>query len=133
MSEDFDWSGTIVENPRWEEGMSTSLAAGVRAVEADIYLLFLADMPEVPASLARRLVDAHLRTGKPIVHPVYQGRRGHPVLVAATLREHLLAITGDKGPRHIIRDNPEWVARVEVDDPGVLFDVDTPEDLERRP
>ncbi len=129
LAEDFDWGGRLVENPRWEEGMSTSLAVGVRAVRADMYLLFLADMPEVPASLAARLIAAHARTGKPIVHPVYQGRRGHPVLVAASLRDHLLAITGDKGPRHLIRDHPEWVERVEVDDAGVLFDVDSPEDL----
>ena len=61
--------------------------------------------------------------------PVCHGRRGHPVMMSAVLREELLALTGDVGARELIRAHPEWVGEFETEDEAVLFDVDRPADL----
>jgi CTP:molybdopterin cytidylyltransferase MocA len=121
----------FVVNPDHAEGMGASLRAGVRAASADAeaYLVVLADMPGITPALIASLVACHAAAGKAIVVPVCGGRRGHPVVLGAALRETLLGITGDVGAREIIRAHPEWVAEFETQDESVLFDVDRPADL----
>lgn len=123
---------TRVVNPDYAEGMGSSLRAGVMAApeDADAYLIALADMPEVTAELVDSLVDFAERTSRQIIVPLHGGQRGHPVVIKRDLRDALLQIKGDVGARAIIRDNPEMVRYFETDDPGVVFDVDSPEDLE---
>jgi len=116
-----------VENPEHEEGMGSSLRAGVRAAgEADTYLIALADMPAITPALIVALVACYREAGRPIVVPVCRGHRGHPVMIGAALRDALLAITGDVGAREIIRAHPDWVGVFETEDEAVLFDVDVP-------
>jgi molybdenum cofactor cytidylyltransferase len=67
--------------------------------------------------------------GHDIVVPVFDGKRGHPVLFAARYFTRLCALSGDTGARGILNAHPERVSAVPVDDPGTLLDVDTPEDL----
>jgi molybdenum cofactor cytidylyltransferase len=121
----------FIGNPDHAEGMGASLRAGVQAApaDADAYLVALADMPSITPALIAALIACHAAAGKPVVVPVCGGRRGHPVMIAAGLREALLAVTGDVGAREIIRAHPEWVMEFETDDPAVLFDVDLPADL----
>jgi molybdenum cofactor cytidylyltransferase len=121
----------FVVNPDHREGMSSSLRVGVRAapLDAEAYLIALADMPEVRPSLISSLIAFHRESGKPIVFPVCDGRRGHPVVIGRGLREALLATTGDVGAREIIRTNPELVAPFETADRGAVFDIDVPGDL----
>jgi molybdenum cofactor cytidylyltransferase len=121
----------FIVNPDYAEGMGASLRTGVRAApaEAEAYLVALADMPRITPALIASLIACHAVTGKPIVIPVCGGRRGHPVMIAAGLRETLLAVTGDVGAREIIRTHPEWVGEFETVDAAVLFDVDLPADL----
>ncbi len=110
-------------------GMGHSLACGVRAsAQADGWLIALGDMPFVrPASIAA--VAAALARGAPIAAPSYGGRRGHPVGLAAGFRDHLLGLRGDEGARRLLRAHAGRMVRVDVDDPGVLRDVDWPGDL----
>ena len=121
----------FVINPDHAEGMGSSLRAGVRAApgDADAYLVALADMPGITPALIASLVTCHAAAGKPIVVPVCGGRRGHPVMIAAGLRDPLLAVTGDVGAREIIGAHPEWIGEFETDDAAVFFDVDLPADL----
>ena len=118
----------FVENPDHEEGMGSSLRAGVRAAtgDADAYLVALADMPGITPGLIAGLVARHRQAGRPIMVPVCDGHRGHPVVIGAGLREALLTVTGDVGAREIIRAHPEWVGEFETKDQAVLFDVDQP-------
>lgn len=122
----------FVINPEHEEGMGSSLRAGVRAApaETDAYLVALADMPAIGPELIASLIACYRAAGKRIVVPVYQGRRGHPVMISGALREALLAISGDVGAREIIRQHPEWVGGFETEDGAVVYDVDAPADLE---
>ena len=109
-------------------GMGDSIAAGVRAsTQASGWLILPGDMPEVqPASL--RAVAAAL-DHSPIAYAQYRGRRGHPVGFGAELYSELTALTGDNGARRIVSRFP--AVGVELDDAGVLLDIDTAEDLQR--
>lgn len=108
-------------------GMGYSIAAGVGArPDASGWLVLPGDMPLVrPATLqaVARKLDEH-----PVVFAQYKGRRGHPVGFAAELYSELVALTGDEGARRLAARYP--AIGLEVDDPGVLVDVDTQDDLE---
>ena len=94
------------------------------------YIIALADMPFVSAD-SIRAVAAALQGGAKLVAPVYRGQRGHPVGLAASYRDELLALGGDAGARDIIRRDAANLQLVDVDDPGVLWDIDTRADLQR--
>lgn len=113
-----------------ERGMGASLAAGVRAsAEADGWIVALGDMPWIsPATI--EAVARKLDEGATIVAPVYRGRRGHPVGFGATQGAALARLDGDFGARSLVASSA--VTLIEVDDPGVLADVDTPADLQQR-
>ena len=123
----------LVPNVDYAEGMATSLVAGVRAADpdTDVLLLALGDMPGIGAELIHRLLTAFEGTTQPILVPVFGGRRGHPVLFDRSCRDLLLGLAGDAGARGVLAASPERVHEEPVDDPAVLFDVDTPADLAR--
>jgi molybdenum cofactor cytidylyltransferase len=120
----------VVVNPHYREGMSTSIKAGLRALKGseDAVLMVLADQPLLRPGTVDRLLAAYEETGARAVVPAYEGRWGNPVLLDLSLRERLESITGDAGCREIVRALDD-VLVVDVDDPGVLVDVDTEEDL----
>jgi molybdenum cofactor cytidylyltransferase len=119
----------VVVAARADDGMGASLAAGIAAADGtDAYVVALADMPWVTTATIRAVVEA-LRGGASIAAPRYRGRRGHPVGFAAAHRAELVALTGDQGARAIVEARASFVAFVDVDDAGVLADVDVPGDL----
>ena len=110
-------------------GMGASLAAGIAAASgADGFVVALGDMPWVAPATIRAVVEA-LRSGASIAAPRYHGGRGHPVGFAAAHRAELVALAGDQGARTIVEANASLVTFVDVDDTGVLADVDVPGDL----
>jgi molybdenum cofactor cytidylyltransferase len=115
--------------PRAREGMGESLAHAVRATrDAEGWVVALADMPFVrPESI--RAVAERIAGGAAIVAPRHRGQRGHPVGFAARYLVELEALSGDEGARAIVNRDAALVEFVECDDPGVLRDVDRPEDL----
>jgi len=119
----------IIECAEAEWGMGHSLAAGIAAAStADAWLIALADMPFIKASTITGLA-AQLYVGSPLIAPFHGGQRGHPVGFASGLGAELLSSTGDAGAREILARHAEELARFDVNDPGILFDVDTPADL----
>ena len=115
---------------RAPEGMGGTLAQVVAAAPADAsgYIVALADMPFIHVD-SIRAVAAALQSGAPLVAPSYRGQRGHPVGLSAAYRDELLALKGDAGARDIIQRDAALMQLIEVDDPGVLRDIDTPGDL----
>jgi len=107
-------------------GMGDSIAAGVSIhASAGGWLVLPGDMPLVrPSSL--RAVAAALDQ-QPIAFAQHRGRRGHPVGFGAELFSELVMLKGDEGARRLLARYP--TAAVELDDPGVLFDIDTVDDL----
>ena len=121
----------LVENARAEEGMGTSIAAGVAAIdpEADAVLLVLADMPEIErADIDRLIAGFDPGEGRAIVRAVTaEGRPGQPVLFGRRFFEALRALEGDAGARAIVAEHPEFVADVVLPDGRAVLDLDTPE------
>jgi molybdenum cofactor cytidylyltransferase len=109
-------------------GMGFSIATGVAArPDATGWLVLPADMPMVqPATL---LAVAAALEHHPVAYAQHRGRRGHPVGFAAELYSELVTLTGDEGARRLVARYPAH--GVDVDDPGVLIDVDTEADLEK--
>jgi len=120
----------VLECPEAERGMGHSLAAGVAALaDAGAWLVALADMPFIGEPTCRRIVQA-IADGAELAVPVYRGRRGHPVGFSAVYRDRLLALDGDRGARDLLAANVDRLRLIEVDDPGILRDVDSPDDLQ---
>jgi molybdenum cofactor cytidylyltransferase len=116
--------------PEAVRGMGDSLAHAVRATsDADGWVVALADMPLIEVATIRRVARA-LTAGALIAAPVYRGKRGHPVGFAASLGERLAQLTGDAGAREIVRSEAARVQSIEVEDAGVLADIDTPAQLQ---
>jgi 4-nitrophenyl phosphatase len=118
---------------RWEEGLSTSVRAGLAALppEAEAAILMQCDQPLLTASLLQAMVDRFEETGAAVVHPAHAGRRGTPTLFARRLFPELAALEGNVGGRAVVAAHPGEAATVEVIDPDVLADIDTPADYER--
>ncbi|ALT77013.1 nucleotidyltransferase family protein [Paucibacter sp. KCTC 42545] len=109
-------------------GMGYSIAAGVRASgDAEGWLIMPADMPLLRASSILAVADALEQY--PVAFAQYKGRQGHPVGFNAELYSELVDLQGDEGARRILARYPSQA--VDIDDPGVLVDVDTVEDLDR--
>jgi molybdenum cofactor cytidylyltransferase len=113
------------------EGMGTSLAAGVRAsLDVDGWIVTLADMPFIRPETIRTVLRA-LGEGAAIAAPSFRGERGHPVGFAKRFYAELSSLHGDEGAREVLTRHPDGIVLCEVDDPGVLRDIDEPSDLTR--
>jgi molybdenum cofactor cytidylyltransferase len=114
-----------------DEGMGASLASAVRA-SGDVagWVIALADMPYIrPETIVK--IAASLAAGAAIAAPAYRGERGHPVGLSARFRAQHETLHGDEGARSVLKENAGLIKLIEVDDPGVCRDIDTPDDLRR--
>ncbi len=119
---------TIVKNPRAEEGMGASIAAGIAASrDSDGWLIALADMPFLQPNSVAAVKNA-LSPGS-IVVPACRGRQGHPVGFGSAFGDALAALQGDRGARALLALHPDCVKVLEVADEGILRDIDLPTDL----
>jgi molybdenum cofactor cytidylyltransferase len=117
----------VVFNPDYDQGMSTSVKAGIRSLPAAVAgaAIFLVDHPLIDPKTVNALLE-RLSPGK-IVVPVHAGRRGHPVVFAASLFGEILELFSDQGLNTVVKKNRERVVEVDVEDAGILRDIDTPE------
>jgi len=123
---------TIVDNPDFAAGLSSSLRAGVAALPADLdgVLVLLGDMPRVtPAHLDRLIAAFAPPEGRAICIPTHRAKRGNPILWDARFLPEMRALDGDQGARGLIGRHADQVCEVEMPDDGVLLDVDTPSAL----
>lgn len=128
----FDPRVQIVHAADHAEGMGASLRTGIAQVGPDAAgaFVFLGDMPRVPHGVLKGLAVA-VGAGAPAAAPVWEGRRGNPVLLGRRLFGDLLRLTGDQGARSVLKGLEGELVLVEAPDDGVLFDVDEPGDLIR--
>src|SRR2546422_8299118 len=119
----------LLLNPDYANGMSTSIQAGLRAINADAAMIVLADQPLVESQTLDLLIDEYRRSKPSVVIPTFNGFRGNPIIVDRSLFAEMMEIRGDIGCRSIFGNHP--VHLLPVDDRGVVTDIDTVEDYER--
>ena len=121
----------IVENPNYSRGQLSSLKVGLSALQPNAAgaLVHLGDHPMVRMETFQAIVDSYNQTGKPIVIARQDGRRGHPVIFDRAMFGELLSAPEEEGARHVVNANGSRVAYVDLDDPGINLDLDTPADL----
>jgi len=127
----------IIENAHYLQGMSTSLHAGLHALmtigntqtppapKVSSTLVILGDQPLMTTTIINTLIATWQVTGKRIVAPLYDGRRGNPVLFDASLFAELLQTTGDEGGRSVIERHHQEIATLEIDNTLASYDLDT--------
>ena len=126
-------SVTIVHNPDFANGLSTSLRAAVNALSDDIegIVVCLGDMPAVTTAHIEKLMSAFdPASGRFIVVPTVRGKRGNLVLWHRRYFDQMTQISGDVGARHLIGENEDALVEIAMDDDAVLQDLDTPAALE---
>jgi len=117
-------------NEQHEMGMLSSVICGFRSLpeDANAALIYLGDQPGIPPIVTDTILEAYNEDLLGIVIPVYNHRRGHPLLVDLKYRSEIQKLDLDQGLRSLMHLFPEDVLEVEVDEPGILIDIDTKED-----
>ena len=123
----------IVINDDWAQGQLSSIQAALRSLPAGTegILLCLVDHPLVTAALVAELIDKFAVTHAPIVLPVHQGRRGHPVIFSAAVYDELLKAPADKGARAVVWAHAREVAEVFTEEEGCVLNLNDPDTLQR--
>ena len=128
-------SGTafVVENHDFSCGYGSSLQVGLRALSCSCAgaMFLLGDQPLVTAQTIEKLILAFQKEPERWVAPSWNGQRGNPVITPASWFDRIFALKGDTGPRKHLKDPSAHLKLVDVEDRGVVFDIDSPEDYER--
>lgn len=117
-------------NEQHETGMISSVMCGFRSLpeNANAALIYLGDQPGIPPVVTEAILEAYNEDLLGIVIPVYNRHRGHPLLVDLKYRRNIEKLDLEQGLRSLMHLFPEDVLEVEVDEPGILVDIDTRED-----
>ena len=123
----------VVFNPKYAEGMSGSLKLGLTAAGpwVEAMIVALGDQPYLSPATVDKMIRAYRRSGAPVVVPVYNGRRGNPVLFDRSTFADVMSIRGDEGARSVVEKNRRTLLEVPVSDRGVMTDIDTPADYRK--
>jgi len=124
----------LVVNPHPEQPQLVSLQLAIRSIPEQLVdgaLVCLVDHPCIERETVRLLLDRYYQSGKRIVIPTFGGRRGHPVLFAASLFGELLAAPLEQGARAVVHKFAANVLEVPTEDEGVILDIDDPESYRR--
>ncbi|HYL83341.1 MAG TPA: nucleotidyltransferase family protein [Candidatus Angelobacter sp.] len=121
----------IVVNPEWEKGQLSSIQAAVRSLPpgTDGMLLCLVDHPLISGPLVQELIEQFYKSGKAIVLPVYEGRRGHPVIFSAKLYQELLRAPLETGARAVVWAHAADVEEVSTNEEGCVLNLNDPQTM----
>ena len=122
-----------VVNPQYKLGQLSSLVCGLGALSPDseAAVVNLVDHPLVRAETITALIASFRTDPVPIIIAAHQGKRGHPVLFSRQVYVELLAAPLEKGAKVVVRKDPARVRQVPLDDPGIVADIDTPQEYRR--
>jgi molybdenum cofactor cytidylyltransferase len=122
----------IIENARFQDGMFSSVSAGVRGLGSATAAFFLlpVDVPLVRTWTLRRLLAVHEERPGSLVHPCFRGRRGHAPLIPSDLVDAILGAPAEGGLKAVLARCKERAVNVEVPDRNILFDVNSPAQCE---
>lgn len=125
--------GEIVVNHEWEKGQLSSIHAALLSLppETEGILLCPVDHPLVSASLVDELIEAFHKTRAPVVVPLYEGRRGHPVIFSSAVYQELLDAPLEKGARAVVWAHAAEVAEVPTNEEGCVLNLNDPEAFQK--
>jgi molybdenum cofactor cytidylyltransferase len=123
----------IVINHDWEKGQLSSIQAALRSLPpgTDGILLCLIDHPLISSLLVQDLIEQFYKTKKPIVLPVYEGRRGHPLIFSASLYDELLHAPLETGARAVVWAHTGEVEEVQTNEEGCVLNLNDPETMNK--
>lgn len=124
---------TVIYNPDYELGQSTSLVQGLEGIEQNCtgILCMLGDQPLTRVSTINKLITEFKNREALIVFPQYKQQRGNPVIFSAELKEEMSQVEGDKGARQLLVKYQKYTKAIEVNDDGVITDIDTERDYQK--
>jgi molybdenum cofactor cytidylyltransferase len=116
----------FIKNEQYEKGMFSSVKVGATLVKSPRFFIALGDQPQIPASVYQQLLSAK---SADVVQPAFLGKHGHPILLSENVRQAILA-ADENDPAINLKTvlEPFRKRLVEVGEPGILVDMDTPED-----
>jgi len=123
----------IVINHEWEKGQLSSIQAALRSLPpgTDGMLLCLIDHPLISSALVQDLIEQFYKTKRPIVLPVYEGRRGHPVIFSASLYNELFRAPLETGARAVVWAHSAEIEEFRTNEEGCVLNLNDPETLNR--
>ena len=124
---------SYIENPSPELGQLSSVLAGVAFAEtmnAAGILVLPVDMPLIRPDTVRAALDTFDATDEPVLRATYRGRHGHPVIFGADMFPWLKRADPATGARAVLHQDPFRVRNLDVDDPGIVRDIDWPTSTE---
>ena len=125
---------TVAINPNPDRGMLSTIQEGIAALggsEGEILLVSPADLPNLQSETVSNLLRKMIETGAPLAVPTFHGKRGHPLAIASRLIPEIDTLDPNVGLKQLRDRHEAELLEIEVEDAGVVQDVDTPEDYER--
>jgi len=119
----------IVLNADWERGQLSSIQAAIRSLppKTEGMLICPVDHPLVSAALVNDLIEAFDAHRPAVALPIYEGRRGHPVIFSSLLYEELLQAPEDKGARAVVWAHANEIAEVSTTEEGCVLNLNDPD------
>ncbi len=126
-------SDEVVINQEWEKGQLSSIQAALRSLppQTDGIILLLIDHPLISSALVDDLVGTFYTSGKPIVLPVYEGRRGHPVIFSSALYQELMNAPLETGARSVVWAHSGEVQIVQTNEEGCVLNLNDPDTMQK--
>jgi molybdenum cofactor cytidylyltransferase len=122
----------ILVNPQYKLGQLSSLHVAIRALlsepSCEGMLVHLVDHPYIDSGLVSRMIEGFRSSGKLIVVPRYQGKRGHPVILSRKLFDELLNAPIEQGAKAVVNAHRDDTLEIDAADEGVTIDIDTPDE-----
>jgi molybdenum cofactor cytidylyltransferase len=117
-------------NSNYKNGMLSSVKCGFEFLPADFRgaLVFLGDQPMAETSVINKMINAYNESGKGILVPVFENKRGHPLLADKKYRDEIINLDDPEGLKGLLRRHPDDLLEVLTENPSVLMDIDTRED-----
>ena len=119
-------------NADYKEGMLSSVKCGFNNLPPQFRaaIIFLGDQPAIKSGIIDSLIESYSGSGKGLVLPVFNNRRGHPLLIDNKYRAEITGLNGPEGLKELLNRHPDDIYEVKTYDPTILKDIDTIEDYE---
>src|SRR5713226_2278881 len=124
----------VIINPEWEKGQLSSIQAAIRSLlteDTDGIVLCLIDHPLISAALVGELIHQFYESGKLIVIPTYNTKRGHPIIFSSALYGELLEAPLEVGARAVVWNHRDDVLEMPTEEQGVVLNLNDPDTLQR--